>query len=324
MEDEMETSTRALLSGLTNRTYVIIWVCEYVGVYVAEGRSFGKDSEEIKKEGGSEYVLEKERMLTEICRNSKAVSIKLKEIVRRQNVAKKRKPFFGGKDSANEPYISLEIDQQFFDYVLFTYESSFTNHGQLNTHNVFKIATTHFNTKLSTFDKTLSQSLNHVANASWIQLLNSFLDNYFKDCKLKKYKLHFEISRKSDLGKCSPLHSLLQMTLILKEVKKINSIDLFITKFVRVACFNIRVGHLLLKVSASRMKNDFVHVAPSTGLTVCHSVTPIINDILDYLGANFTQNSRNIMSSTNIPFSRTFLTNLRIAPSGMKEDEITN
>ncbi|EGI61750.1 hypothetical protein G5I_09966 [Acromyrmex echinatior] len=70
-----------------------------------------------------------------------------------------------------------------------------------------------------------------------------------------------------------------------------------------------------LKVSASRMKNDFVHVAPSTGLTVCHSVTPIINDILDYLGANFTQNSRNIMSSTNIPFSRTFLTNLRIAPS---------
>ncbi|EGI61417.1 hypothetical protein G5I_10325 [Acromyrmex echinatior] len=76
-----------------------------------------------------------------------------------------------------------------------------------------------------------------------------------------------------------------------------------------------RVGHLLLKVSASRMKNDFVHVAPSTGLTVCHSVTPIINDILDYLGANFTQNSRNIMSSTNIPFSRTFLTNLRIAPS---------
>ena len=41
-----------------------------------------------------------------------------------------------GKDSANEPYISLEIDQQFFDYVLFTYESSFTNHGQLNTHNV--------------------------------------------------------------------------------------------------------------------------------------------------------------------------------------------
>ncbi|EGI66645.1 Sulfotransferase 1A1 [Acromyrmex echinatior] len=99
-----------------------------------------------------------------------------------------------------------------------------------------------------------------------------------------------------------------------------------------------------LKVSASRMKNDFVHVAPSTGLTVCHSVTPIINDILDYLGANFTQNSRNIvfqswncltlwatasifsgvrtvralgplLSSTNIPFSRTFLTNLRIAPS---------
>ncbi|EGI63742.1 hypothetical protein G5I_07851 [Acromyrmex echinatior] len=70
-----------------------------------------------------------------------------------------------------------------------------------------------------------------------------------------------------------------------------------------------------LKVSASRMKNDFVHVAPSTGLTVCHSVPPIINDILDYLGANFTQNSRNIMSSTNIPFSRTFLTNLRIAPS---------
>ena len=50
-----------------------------------------------------------------------------------------------------------------------------------------------------------------------------------------------------------------------------------------------------LKVSASRMKNDFVHVAPSTGLTVCHSVTPIINDILDYLGANFTQNSRNIV-----------------------------
>ncbi|EGI61418.1 hypothetical protein G5I_10327 [Acromyrmex echinatior] len=106
------------------------------------------------------------------------------------------------------------------------------------------------------------------------------------------------------------------------------------------ACNNVQ--HL--KVSASRMKNDFVHVAPSTGLTVCHSVTPIINDILDYLGANFTQNSRNIvfqswncftlwatasifsgvrtvralgplLSSTNIPFSRTFLTNLRIAPS---------
>ncbi|EGI61979.1 hypothetical protein G5I_09728 [Acromyrmex echinatior] len=74
-----------------------------------------------------------------------------------------------------------------------------------------------------------------------------------------------------------------------------------------------------LKVSASRMKNDFVHVAPSTGLTVCHSVTPIINDILDYLGTNFTQNSRNIMSSTNIPFSRTFLTNLRIAPSTFEE-----
>ncbi|EGI68522.1 hypothetical protein G5I_02808 [Acromyrmex echinatior] len=60
----------------------------------------------------------------------------------------------------------------------------------------------------------------------------------------------------------------------------------------RIHCKNkYRVGHLLLKVSASRMKNDFVHVAPSTGLTVCHSVTPIINDILDYLGANFTQNS---------------------------------
>ena len=43
------------------------------------------------------------------------------------------------------------------------------------------------------------------------------------------------------------------------------------------------------------MKNDFVHVAPSTGLTVCHSVTPISDDILNYLGANFTQNSRNVV-----------------------------
>lgn len=30
----------------------------------------------------------------------------------------------------------LEIDQQFFDYVLFTDEASFTNHGQLNKHNM--------------------------------------------------------------------------------------------------------------------------------------------------------------------------------------------
>lgn len=43
------------------------------------------------------------------------------------------------------------------------------------------------------------------------------------------------------------------------------------------------------------MKSDFVHVAPSTGLTVCLSVTPISDDILNYLGANFTQNSRNVV-----------------------------
>ncbi|EGI66682.1 hypothetical protein G5I_04799 [Acromyrmex echinatior] len=65
-----------------------------------------------------------------------------------------------------------------------------------------------------------------------------------------------------------------------------------------------------LKVSASRMKNDFVHVAPSTGLTVCHSVTPIINDILDYLGANFTQNSRLgrlAISATSVILSLLFI-----------------
>ncbi|EGI70465.1 hypothetical protein G5I_00757 [Acromyrmex echinatior] len=58
-------------------------------------------------------------------------------------------------------------------------------------------------------------------------------------------------------------------------------------RFVNLAVYIIRAKNSLiltdiLKVSASRMKNDFVHVAPSTGLTVCHSVTPIINDILDY------------------------------------------